>query len=65
MKSLLKFAIALLYFLLRSILRHITSLLPSLNATTTSPPVTASASDSAQAVDYTRVISASIVMYIG
>jgi len=45
MKSLSKFAIALSWLLLRSILRHIILLVPSLSATTPSSPLaTASAS---------------------
>jgi len=49
--------------LLRSILRHIISLVPSLSDTTPSPLATARASDSALAVDYAHAISANIVLH--
>jgi len=52
------FAIALPWFLLRRILRHITLLVRSPSATTPSSPATAHASDSALVVDYTYIISA-------
>jgi len=60
MKSLSKFSIAFPWILLRSILRHIILLVPSLTATT---PATARASDLALVVDYARVKSESIVLY--